>query len=238
MLTLFVFGTVWFWALVALECIVLFALIEGDRVGWGTLSLIATFAILKFFGDVDIIGFAKANPLEFAAGVAGYFVAGTIWSVAKWWFFLKDRREKYDELKAEFLRNNGVQGTVIPEKLRAPWRLQAASLTDHRGYGSASAESIIPKARNHKGKILTWMTYWPWSMVWTLINDPVKKLFRQIYRSIQNLMQSISDRVFRGVEDDLREPPAPPPPTPTDEGEDAPDADNPRRGRSVGKMNG
>lgn len=58
-------------------------------------------------------------------------------------------------------------------------------------------------------------------MAWTVLNDPVKRLFKQIYLQIQGLLQSISNRAFSGVEDDLREPPAPPPSAPDGEQEGA-----------------
>jgi hypothetical protein len=215
MLTLFALGTLAFWLLVIAESVLLLALIEYEKVGWGTISLIATLAALYFLGNSEVVAYLAQNPLTIALGVCGYFVAGTVWSVAKWWFYVGNVREKYDERKADFLRSNGVEGTVIPDELKKKWKESLAHST-YSVYGGARQDfsnGIVPKARDHKAKILTWMTYWPWSMVWTLINDPVKRLFKYIYRSIQELLQSISNRAFRGVENDMpgEDPPAPPP---------------------------
>jgi hypothetical protein len=84
MLTLFAIGTFWFWALLVVESIVLFVLLDQEKATWGTISFIATLAILYFFGGVDLLRFAKENAGLVAAGAAGYFVAGTAWSVGKW----------------------------------------------------------------------------------------------------------------------------------------------------------
>lgn len=219
LITLFALGTFWFWVLVAVHFCVLLALIEYEKTGWATFTMIATFAALYFLGDFNVVAAALHNPAMTAAFVGGYFAAGTAWSVAKWWFFVRRCREDYDKQKIAFLRQNGIEGTVIPDALKAKWKENLGY-----NYGGRNSyrrgENVIPKAGDHKSRIMTWMCYWPWSMVWTLINDPVKRVFKQIYLQIQGIMQSISNRAFRGVEDDLREPPAPPPAPPAadDEG--------------------
>lgn len=228
LITLFALGTFWFWVLVAVHFCVLLALIEYEKTGWATFTMIATFAALYFLGDFNVITAALRNPGLTAALAGGYFAAGTAWSVAKWWFFVRRCREDYDKQKAEFLRHNGIEGTAIPDNLKTKWKESLGY-----GYGRNShrrSDNVIPKAGDHKSRIMAWMCYWPWSMVWTLINDPVKRVFKQIYLQIQGIMQSISNRAFRGVEDDLREPPAPPPTPPSEQDGAAPQPRSVRRG--------
>lgn len=232
MLTLFAIGTFWFWILMAVHFCVLLALIEYEKVGWATITLIATFAALHFLGDFNIVSAVLHNPATAAIVAAGYFVAGTAWSVVKWWFYVRRCREEYDTLKAAFLERNGVQGTAVPDALKGKWKEELSN--DYR-YGRerrrSFANGVIPKAGDHKGRIMTWMCYWPWSAVWTMINDPVKRLFKQIYLQIQGLLQSISNRAFSGVENDLADPPAPPPPP---EGGERMASDGERRPRRGG----
>jgi hypothetical protein len=47
------------------------------------------------------------------------------------------------------------------------------------------------------------MSYWPWSLLWTILDDPVRKAFLGIYHYIQEFLQEISDRVFQGIEVDF-----------------------------------
>lgn len=214
MLTLFAIGTFWFWVLLAVHFCVLLALIEYEKVGWATFSLITVFAALHFLGDFNVVSAAFLNPIAAAMVLGGYFVAGTAWSIVKWWFYVRRCREEYDEMKAAFLQSRAVEGSVIPEQYKKQWKEQlegAYRYHTSRRLTYSPAGGIIPKAGDHKGRIMTWMCYWPWSAVWTLINDPVKRLFKQIYLQIQGLLQAISNSAFRGVEDDLKEPPAPPP---------------------------
>jgi hypothetical protein len=47
------------------------------------------------------------------------------------------------------------------------------------------------------------MAYWPWSLLWTVLNDPVRKSCRVIYHYIHDYLQEISNNAFRGVEHDF-----------------------------------
>lgn len=217
MIMLFALGSLGFWILLSVVCILLIAAVEYERPGWATLSLIATFSALAYFGDFNILTFAKENPLIATGCFVGYFVAGALWALGKWWFFLRARRENYNDTKAEFLRQHGITGQQIPDNLLKEWQEQTNWFIDnhHRRptrYAKAQdTTSVAPRARDHKSRILTWMAYWPWSMFWTMINDFVKRVFKTIYEEIQVLFQKISDKVFAGVEDDFR-PATPTPP--------------------------
>jgi hypothetical protein len=54
----------------------------------------------------------------------------------------------------------------------------------------------IPKAGENKDKIILWMSYWPWSAIWTIINDPVRKIFNWIYTKFSSIYQKMSDKIF------------------------------------------
>jgi hypothetical protein len=47
------------------------------------------------------------------------------------------------------------------------------------------------------------MCYWPWSVSWTILKDPVRKAFLIIYHNLAEHLQEISDRAFKGIEADL-----------------------------------
>jgi len=48
----------------------------------------------------------------------------------------------------------------------------------------------------YKATVLVWIGYWPFSLVWTLLNDPFKRLVRWIYDELQRIYQRITDRVW------------------------------------------
>ena len=162
---LFALGSLGFWILCSVVCICIIAAVEYEKPGWATASLIATFALIGFFGDFNVLTFARENPLSALACVGVYMVAGTLWAFSKWWFFLRARREQYDDVKREFLRRNKVEGTAIPDDLLEEWKKHAPDPDGNRyGYDYKEKTGFAPRARNHKSRILTWMIYWPWSM--------------------------------------------------------------------------
>jgi len=63
-----------------------------------------------------------------------------------------------------------------------------------------------PLVRNHKGRVIAWMSYWPWSLFWTILNDPIRRLMRRIYYRIKGILQGISDRVFKDIDAELADP--------------------------------
>jgi hypothetical protein len=141
-----------------------------------------------------------------AIAAASYFALGALWSVGKWWFFVRDKRDTYNDRKRDFIADKKLQITVkdaIPTDLRKEFK----SYMTRYGNGGVA----MPEARKHKGRIMTWMAYWPWSMVWTLIDDPIKKMFRYIYNRLQRLYEKISESIWAGVDEDLRVPESPPP---------------------------
>jgi len=202
MFEIFLFGTFWFWMLIALEIVVLFVFIENENGAGATVSMLLFGAMLQWFGNVDIIQYVKSYPLFILSCAGAYFALGAVWGVIKWWIFCRDRLEDYEEARDIFLNENKVPaGTkVVPVELRLAWKaileksFKTASLVD------------VPQVRTHKAKIIRWMTFWVISIIWSFINDFVKRIFRTIYQKISNFLQGISDKMFRSVKNDLEIP--------------------------------
>ena len=195
----FVVGSLWFWLLLVAEAIVLLILLEWEQGTVATLTLVAALLALQFLGDVNVAGYVVHHPWTAVLGTLGYFAVGTGWTIAKWWFYVREQRAWYDELRAAFLRVHGYErDSVMPEGLRFQWQSCLASARRKR-----RRLDVHPLAAGHKAQILWWMSYWPWSATWTLLQDPVRKAFFAIYQQIAEFLQEISDKAFRGVEADL-----------------------------------
>lgn len=54
-----------------------------------------------------------------------------------------------------------------------------------------------PRATEHKSRITGWVGYWPFSMVGTMINDPLRKLIDFIFTWFNGLYQRMSNYIFR-----------------------------------------
>jgi hypothetical protein len=197
MLELFVVGTAWFWILIGIEVIVLFFCTAKELAGLALVSILAVLLALHFMGNVDVVGPVVNNPGTVALLIASYFLTGTIWSVCKWWFYVKERSRKYSSFRRRFLKNNQANETgEIPDGLKTKLKEEF-----QRQFGWDSA--FKPRASEQKGRILFWMTWWPFSLTWTLINDPITRTFTAIYNGIAGLLQKISDSAFKEFDNDM-----------------------------------
>jgi len=73
------------------------------------------------------------------------------------------------------------------------------NLNDTLADPSLIGQSIKPMASKHKTSITEWIAFWPISFVWTMINDPVRKIVNYIFSRIKNLFQRMSDSMFAGI---------------------------------------
>ncbi len=204
MYELFVVGSLLFWLLIAAEIVMLFVFIDQENGIGATISVVVFAALLQWCGDVDLIGYVRLHPLFILSCIAGYFALGAVWGVIKWWMFCRDRLEEYEEARDEFLRSMGQpSGTrAVPPELRQQWKEHLRS-PDHLGRNRTVDLSKTPQVHAHKAEILRWMTFWVVSMIWSFINDLVKRVFRMIYQKLANWLQAISDKMFGGVKDDF-----------------------------------
>jgi len=179
MIGILLFGTLWFWVLVAVASILIIFFLERalddeyHDTGGGfpsTITILIFIALYYFLGskqDVyDFFAYMRDYPWFTIGRVAAYIGIGVIWSIFKWYFFLQNK--KYQLTKK-------MEDREIDE----------------------INESDIPQAKKNKARIISWMSYWPFSMLWTLINEPVKKTFRFIYSKIEGIFQKMSDRIFK-----------------------------------------
>ncbi|MBI2633221.1 MAG: hypothetical protein HYW78_02400 [Parcubacteria group bacterium] len=195
--SLFVFGTIFFWLLATIEIIILFVCVSYDEkyIGSATVSLVVFFALLQFLGDIKIFQSIAEKPLLALLYVGGYIVAGIIYSIPKTRSYFKKQGRIYQERKREYLLNHNITGDEIPNHLKRDWQSNVT-------YSGLYIPGVSP-FRNYKGKISAWIAYWPWSFVWTLIDDPIRKLLEAIWFRLQNMYILIANHAFGNVDNDF-----------------------------------
>jgi len=191
-------GSLWFWIFVVAFIALEFFWIEARESGIGATTTLALFlTALYFFSDAALFTWLAAHPLEILVGAAAYFVIGGGWGFAKWFLYLKERADEYREARQQFLMSKGFKSATldmrIPEELRARWN----DKRDHgshygTGYGTNKKRPI---ASENKSTIIMWMSYWPWSALWTLVRDP----FRYVYQAFSTKLEAMSASIFSNV---------------------------------------
>jgi|SRR5579885_451314 len=176
--------------------IVEMVLVEAEKFGWATLVLIVTGVGLHFLHVLSVVDWVKDNGWFTLAYVGGYVLAGIAWSFVKWFSFIMRMRDRYRQYKEEFLQSKKLPtNTVITEEVSQDLQQYIAGKWDHE-FGSNSVGER-PKARKNKSRIVAWMAYWPLSLIGTVLNDPVRRLFNLIFNWFKGLYQQMVDRVYR-----------------------------------------
>src|SRR5262249_19359292 len=131
-----------------------------------TISLIISFIALAWFGDFNVIHAARAQPLMAMVYLLLYFFIGVAWSIGKWWFYLRERAEKYFEYGVEFLKlKNLPPNAAWTPELQAEFfngsrdSVTGSIIPRRHGLYVYREASRRPKASENKARIIMWMSY-------------------------------------------------------------------------------
>jgi len=239
---LFVVGTFWFWALIAVEFIFLIYFLERERYVAAPFSLLLVMGLVIFGGSGlgDAVRWVYHNPAYTVAAVLGYFLFGTLYVISpyvgKWWWFVRDVRDHNRDHKQSwlaevgpqpgaallFVQNNTDRSTishhsshqqaidkateelnawtasngVMTEALLPYWKSYQQESTFSDWFGRRiSIEKPTPD--KFKARITAWIVYWPPSLFWTLLNDPLRRIGRMIYEGVADILKKISDSAWK-----------------------------------------
>lgn len=175
-------------------------LLEVEHWGWATATLLATLIGVHVLHVVDVWGFITHNALHTTLYVLGYLAVGVVWSFVKWFSFLVGFRDAHREAKAQWMKRNNI----APDQMLT--ENQSIALSDYMQYQSWHKFHGVylnkrPTAVTNKRRITAWMSFWPFSMAGTIINDPIRRLFRLLFDTLKGLYQQIADHVFRNETD-------------------------------------
>lgn len=189
-----------FWivlVILILDGIVLSFLTEVENFGWATVTLVATCVGLHFFHIVDIVPWVTTHALETVWLVLGYLAIGVIWSFVKWFSFLMNFRDAFREARTAYFEARGWPANYgMNEEETAKFRQDVSSYRYGQYQFRGNSLNEKPRATKNKGRITAWMAFWPFSFVGTMINDPLRRVFKILFDAFRSLYQKMSDRVF------------------------------------------
>jgi hypothetical protein len=168
-----IFGTLWFWILLVLTSGIIIWLLED--------------ALTNYSGNG---GGGWATIVLIAAFIAYYFF-GSKDDITSILVFVRDNPIRILQYFGAYI----IIGTIwafIKWYFFVNNELQKLKGKIFSKYGSID----IPRASQNKYRILSWMYYWPFSSLWTLINEPLRKSFEFVYSKIGGTFDKISDKIF------------------------------------------
>lgn len=201
-------GGFWFWFLAVSFFIVVTAFTEY---AYGFLALLAItiFAlIIQLFSDINILGYIWNNPYYIISYLLAYLLIGIIYSFGRWRLYCDDRREEYDEIKKQFFKYYNlnyvdISKTPVPPEMVESW------------YGFLKGRVNYNIINEYKEGInfndyidtfiIWWILYWPFSLFWTIINHPLRKLIKYSINKLHAAYNFIARQSFIGINEDFKE---------------------------------
>ncbi len=190
-----------------------FMFVEFEKPGRAMFMFFATLFGLWAFTDFNPFAAMIESPWLALTFIAGYAVIGSVWSIIKFRFYISNKKEEFRNMKEGWLDNQGINGEIVPPTREADWRKYIGT----RGWNLIEIQTKrgmvkIPerfRLRKHKGRLMTWVGFWPVSFIWTMINDPIRKMSREIYRKLSGIYQRIIISATSGIVEELSEPVSP-----------------------------
>ena len=166
---IFAFGTVWFWILTAAAIIAIVAFVENDEEQNGTG---ATITLGIFLAGLIFLGNS-----EFFRGILHFIVNNPGMIIGMFVGYLA----------------LGVVWSFVK------WYLFLNKKVAYANEHELTLKDSEISYKNNKSRIITWMSYWPFSAAWTAINNPVKKAFEFLSEKLSGGYQKMSDSMLKNV---------------------------------------
>ena len=199
---LFAVGSVWFFIASAVFLIFLFYCVEHEFSVRSGFIILGYFLFLQFICHTNLIGNIALNPVKTLIVIGSYFLIGFIWSIIKWWILVNRDALTYKRKRLAFLEDckkvkrsdvflGGVLSldTEVPEPLRGEWRR------------SLDFGFEIPRVHKNKNKISMWIIYWPTSLIWSLLNDFIKKAIDIMILKLRFIYDGMTKSAFKDTND-------------------------------------
>lgn len=190
------------------SAIVMIVSLETDKEGVAsTFFSLATALVIWSYGS-EIWFFISNNILTTIYFSVTYLILGLIWSFIKWNQKVSKIFKLFTKLKNDFIaehgeiieRSDGVIGNKkkFYNTLEYKFKTADGKRKISNFYEIESIEDVIkditPIGIKHKGKIISWISYWPLSLIGTILNDPFRRFFEWIYESVSEFYDKITTR--------------------------------------------
>lgn len=186
--------------------IIMIVSLESEKEGVAsTFFSLATGIVIWTYGP-DLWVLITQNIATTLYFSVGYVILGLIWSFIKWNQKVAKIFKLFIKQKNKFIAENGEIVERTKDQIgnkQAFYNTLAYKFKYADGSGPISSfdegksieeviEKITPIGLEHKAKIVSWISYWPLSLIGTLLNDPFRRFFEWIYESVSGVYDKIT----------------------------------------------
>jgi hypothetical protein len=200
-------------------------LLENEEFGWTTFIVALLVGGLVLLVP-PLKDFILSHSLSFwLVSFLGYLLTGSVWSIIKWGSFLFKFREACLNTKTKFIKEFNLDSNLPLEdqvrkrveqdyahskaeyekRNRNDFSIHYYSKIENHYHTLIQAPLVgfypnifgkKPLVQENKSRIMAWMAFWPVSVIGTIIDDPLKRLFKLIFRLCKNVYETITNWIF------------------------------------------
>jgi hypothetical protein len=134
-------------------------------------------AAVVFLGDQNPLPWIFSHGITVAVSGLIYLSLGAAWGMIRWFFLLRETRR--------------VTAMLTDQRPQIS-RVSLESELTRRNL----PHKVPPQVEDSQGQILSWMMFWPVSVIGNLCDHPVRWLFENILKLVKNQLQNISNGMF------------------------------------------
>lgn len=187
-----------------IAAIVMIIALECQREGLASTFFSLAIALVLYTHGSEIWGFITQNAATTVYFAIGYVILGLGWSFLRWNEKVKAIFKKFVRIRNEFAEKQGLITAEEKEEshkkfiLKLEYQFKNGDNRFIDFYSHDTNETIInkitPKGVKHKALIVSWISYWPLSVIGTLLNNPFRRFFEFIYESVSGFYDEIVKR--------------------------------------------
>lgn len=163
--------------LAVLAAFVLIEIAIGSEAHIFGIAGLAIFIGTCWFFSVLPWTWAFANISTILIYSIAYLAVGVVWGFVRWYFYMLSARDNLgDVYRKNWLEDKSMDVTY---------------------YQYLVIKNQIPQAKKKKHLISIWMIWWPFSIIYTLFDDVVRRFYNWIIEKYLQIYNSISAHVFR-----------------------------------------
>ena len=201
-----VFGSVGFWVLFTVVSVWFWIALSLKKSFTATIVLVLTIFLLVQFGNLSF-AYVWAHPGGALLWALTYLGAGALWSVMRWALLLLNMKRKHKDLRKKFLDHRALGSReTIPAYLKGQWHDTVRDSFSWEGVDVAEDGSLSANPGRHKESIYMWILFWPWSIAFYFLEEPLVRTVRFIYRRLVGTYEKISESVFSSTKETFVDP--------------------------------
>ncbi len=190
------------WVLTGLYIIWAYILSDKECWQWVIASIVLYLAYTIILSGLNVFEYATKHPFWILIFIGIHFLGGFIWSFPRWWLFVREKAEEARSNKEKWMKEKSPKKPKIKTEhdgnLMQTYELELKNVEEE--WHTSCVYDGAPKVKNNINRITTWIIYWEFSIIRSLLQDILVRFWRQIVLRFSKVYQKMSDKAFVGLE--------------------------------------